>query len=724
MNAFLDAAIPANLSPWVALLFSMFIKGSLVLAAIGLLVYGLQRSSAAVRYLVWSTGLLSLMALPFLSTLLPQWNVGLFPQTEALIQENPAPVVVSPEPDTGVVTVPGEAVVVVPVPAETPVVVVVPPQPAEAPASPLVVIPEVAVPPVPVEPGPTDAAPAAPVLTATAENGVAGFNKHWTTWVFLVWMAGMLGVMLRLVVAHAGVHLLVSRADYVHDEDWHDVSERITRRLGINKLVRLRWSKWTAVPLSVGIVRPTIVLPEQAMNWDATRRETVLLHELVHVKRRDCLIQLLAQITCAIHWFNPLVWVAIRQLRIERERACDDMVLMAGTRASSYAETLLETARSLNTAEWSTMAALAMARRSQLEGRLLAILDPNLRARSLNRAGSVLALMLVASIVLPLAALHPAQAQKAESDTVVLAEPVPDAPAAEPEVWVPEGVAPAPAIAPEEDASRVIAPEADTGWDVESSVDVEPLVGVGVEAEVHPAPAIAPEEIPDLPWDHNFDWRLEAAVNPEYALYAGTDLNSDLVTTVVSSDTLTIEQLIQLSKYGVDAEFIRNLKDLGFDDLSFEELVVLAKYGADPEYIRDMQAAGFPDLTVRDIVGMSKYGVDPEFVEAMGRAGFSDLSVDEIITLSKYGADEEFIAEMGAAGLTNLSVDDLVSMSKYGVDADLIVSLRNAGYGDLSADDLVTMSKYGVDPHFIDAMQKHGYSNLSVDGLVSMSKYG
>ena len=178
------------------------------------------------------------------------------------------------------------------------------------------------------------------------------------------------------------------------------------------------------------------MLPKKARDWDETHRRTVLLHELAHVKRRDCLLQLLTQLTCAVHWFNPFVWVAARQQRIERERACDDMVLVAGTRASTYAETLLETARSLHTAEWSTVAALAMARRSQLEGRLLAILDPSLRHRSLNRVGSILAVILVVSIALPLAALNPAQAQQVRPDPVTVH--VPEIDIEIPEIVIPE----------------------------------------------------------------------------------------------------------------------------------------------------------------------------------------------------------------------------------------------------------------------------------------------
>jgi hypothetical protein len=154
---------------------------------------------------------------------------------------------------------------------------------------------------------------------------------------------------------------------------WQLEVNALCERLRIRREVRLVIIDRHSSPLAAGVVRAVILLPQAAAAWSDDRRRAVLLHELAHIKRHDCRVQIVAQAACALYWFDPLVWVAAAELRRERERACDDEVLRLGAPASSYATHLLDIARELGPT-LRPSAALAMARPSELEGRLLAVL--------------------------------------------------------------------------------------------------------------------------------------------------------------------------------------------------------------------------------------------------------------------------------------------------------------------------------------------------------------
>jgi HEAT repeat protein len=203
-----------------------------------------------------------------------------------------------------------------------------------------------------------------------------------------MWVTVAAMVLGRYLASVVSVRWVLRDAEPVDEPRWRDATDIATAELGLSQSPRVLASQSVTVPFTAGIVRPVVVVPALAVHhWSDERLRVVLLHELAHVSRRDCLMQALTQLACAAYWFNPLTWVAARRLRSERERACDDLVLAAGLRGSEYAQHLLDIARTATSRRALSAAALAMARPSELEGRLLAILDSR-RAGSLGAAGA------------------------------------------------------------------------------------------------------------------------------------------------------------------------------------------------------------------------------------------------------------------------------------------------------------------------------------------------
>ena len=114
--------------------------------------------------------------------------------------------------------------------------------------------------------------------------------------------------------------------------------------LGIQRAVRVLESTEIDIPIVTGIFHPTILLPVCASEWAAEELRMVLLHELAHVRRADISARTAAMVACGLHWFNPLVWLISSFATRDAELAADDLVLRAGVRPSSYADTLLNVA--------------------------------------------------------------------------------------------------------------------------------------------------------------------------------------------------------------------------------------------------------------------------------------------------------------------------------------------------------------------------------------------
>jgi uncharacterized protein (TIGR03435 family) len=109
-----------------------------------------------------------------------------------------------------------------------------------------------------------------------------------------------------------------------------------------------RTSESCAVPITVGLLHPTTILPEECTQWPQSRLDAVLIHEAEHARRFDPLIKWLALLNRAVYWFHPAAWWLERELSMLAEEACDAVVLSSGHDAHDYAETLVAMARSVS----------------------------------------------------------------------------------------------------------------------------------------------------------------------------------------------------------------------------------------------------------------------------------------------------------------------------------------------------------------------------------------
>jgi TonB family protein len=335
-----------NTSVWFPILAGFAWKSSIVLGVAWMLSLVLRNRSAAMRHLVWTAASAAVLALPLFSMSLPALRVPSFrtiaPQVAALFVTNSS------------------------AQAETP-----------------------------------SAAEASRRVVSAARGGA--IQLDWRDVVLIAWMMGAAASIAQMLFAFAGLWR-TRRSSRL--SPYAALGAELAHELKLDHAIPILETALGTMPMTCGFLRPAILLPSEAATWPEERLRVVLLHELAHVQRGDVAAHLLARVALIPNWWNPLAWLAWREFLKERERATDDLVLSTGAPASDYAGHLLDIARSMQTVSVFASASVAMARRSELEGRLVAILDSRTNRRAVRRATVVAAVAVAVALIAPFAAVR------------------------------------------------------------------------------------------------------------------------------------------------------------------------------------------------------------------------------------------------------------------------------------------------------------------------------
>ena len=237
----------------------------------------------------------------------------------------------------------------------------------------------------------------------------------------LLWSAGLAVLVLRLAVGLAGALRLTAEGTPLGGPAWRALLARFVSLVSLRRAIRLKSHPEVLVPLTWGWRRPVVLLPPGADAWSEEERSSALFHELSHVKRGDFLVMLLVRTSLAVFWWNPLGWVLYRRLLREQEAACDELVLRAGIRPSSYAASLLAFRRSAGF-HWNPSAALlGMLGRSSFQERLAAILKQKLTLMEVKMKTKIMLALALALAVALIGTARPVSGTEADAAVAVLA---------------------------------------------------------------------------------------------------------------------------------------------------------------------------------------------------------------------------------------------------------------------------------------------------------------
>ena len=694
--------MPFDLDPATSAALSIAVKASVLLGAAALVQAVLyRRLSAAMRHLVWTLAVVGLLLLPILSMALPEWAVVVRTAAAGAVDAGPAMARVD-EPAT----------------------------PAQPPAS--------------VAARAESAADVRPSAGIPLRSFAARANAlAWPGVMAGVYATGVLVMLIHMGLQRWSVRRLAREAADVRDPDWTRLLRECAACLGVDRPVRLLRSRERSMPMAFGTRRPAILIPATADTWPEDRQRAVVLHELAHVARYDCLTQSLAFAACTIYWFHPAAWWVARRLRIERELACDDRAIAAGARARDYAGHLLEIAYTFGRHR-APAVAVSMARPRHLEGRLLAVLDAARNRREPSVRVRIAWAALAAALLVPLA-----------SATTTVA-----APAAEP-----AGTA---AAAPQQDPvsiSDLNALKAHLAeWParlvrgaaafVRTVQDRQPgtweIRPTGTEGTVH----LRLVELRSSSGSNTPIDRLEGltaaqltgAGGPvQFRLRrdAGTFTFEGVVRSGVGAGTFTFTpdpgfpaelakrgfarptagEQYQMARHDVGFAFLDELTKQGYAKPDLSEIVRAGQHGVDAAYLRDMGALGYRLGSLRPLIELRDHGITPEYVREMADLGYKGLSADAIRRARDHGITPEHVRGMRDAGYGSLTLEQLITSRDHGVTAEFVRDLGDAGHRKLAIDEVIRVRDHGVTPEYVREMRELGHA-LPLDELIRVRDHG
>jgi len=343
------------MTPFIETLGATAIRGAVLMATIAIAVRLLRHAPAATRHALWAAGFGALFLLPLTQIVTPRWQS--LPSVSAMMPN------------------------------------IAPPTQAAGALAPSTELRQTI---------------AQPISTPT----------NWPALAALLWVAGAFATLIYVVAGRWRAAHMIRRAAPSVDARLLTLLQSAQATMDVRSRVSLRLGDDAHVPYASGVVASTIVLPRSAASWPEARLRAVLLHELAHVRRRDGLVQLLVDVCCALHWYNPLVWYASAQLVTEREIACDDLVVTTGTSAFDYADELLAVAGAFRAPV--PRVVLAVTRPGALEHRIRSLLDTR-QARKASVRMSVATLVVVLAFHVGVASISAANVSATPTRTFSVA---------------------------------------------------------------------------------------------------------------------------------------------------------------------------------------------------------------------------------------------------------------------------------------------------------------
>ena len=162
-------------------------------------------------------------------------------------------------------------------------------------------------------------------------------------WIVLAWYAGVMLFVLWMLIGYVQLRQLKRNHIQVPSDYWQQQFDRLKTQMGLRRSIQFSLSTAIQEPITFHFIKPIVLVPVGVISGlSPDQVETLLLHELAHIRRYDYLINAIQSVIEALFFYHPVIWWMSGKIRTEREHACDDWVLRVSQQPMVYAEALTQ----------------------------------------------------------------------------------------------------------------------------------------------------------------------------------------------------------------------------------------------------------------------------------------------------------------------------------------------------------------------------------------------
>ena len=447
------------------------------------------------------------------------------------------------------------------------------------------------------------------------------------------------------------------------------------------------------VPVVVGFLKPTILVPLGLLTGlSPAQVESILIHELAHIRRKDYFFNLLQRFIDVLFFFNPaILWISAL-IRSERENCCDDIAINEVKSKKQFVQALVSFYEYNHSAP--SYALQFAGRKHGLVNRVRRIVNNN--NQTLNPAEKIIlgcSLLIFAVICLSIskgeAAIRTKQAQQ-----IVLAYRAND-------------------TIPQQDAKKVAKKTAqkekqDRHIKKDPSNSTKPANTS--EADASDNLKTSDQSIGSSPYSPS-----EEPAGNDYFIRSMQQ---------IGFKNISVDKEEDLRNHGVNAAFIGGLMELGYKDITLDKAIQLRDHGVNPEFIGGFIKMGYTDISLSQAQDLRDHGVSPSFIAGFLRIGYKNITLGKSQDLRDHGVNPEFVNGFIALGYNDISLETAQRLRDHGVGTDFIRAFNEIGFRNISLEMAQSLRDHGVSPEYVKSFQELGFSDISLDKAIELRNHG